>query len=478
MSRGSVAAGHPVTARVAAEVLDAGGNAFDAAVAAGFVAAAAEPLLTGLGGGGFLLARPADGEPLVHDFFVDTPGRGLGAMPTPHFEPVTVRFPGSDQVFNVGLGSVAVPGTLAGLLHVHERHGRLPITDVAAPAVAVAREGVTLQPFQAYVIELLWPILTRSEEATAWYGSEGRPRRAGDRVRNPDLADFIEAVARDRGAGFYDGPEADAIEADMVAGDGLLTAADLAAYEVVERRPLTAAFRDRTVLINPQPAFGGELVALGLALTAELPPDAPRVDRVARLVELERARQANQVGERLRQQRGTTHVSVADAEGNAAAMTTSNGEGSGYVAPGTGVMLNNMLGEDDLHPEGFHGAPPGERVSSMMSPLIVLRDGEVEAVLGSGGSKRIRSALVQVVTALVDDGLDARSAVEAPRVHWDGEVLQVEPGLDDELDAALAARWPVNRWEERNLYFGGPHVVRPGVDAAGDPRRGGATATV
>jgi gamma-glutamyltranspeptidase/glutathione hydrolase len=181
---------------------------------------------------------------------------------------------------------------------------------------------------------------------------------------------------------------------------------------------------------------------------------------------------------RLRSTGGTTHVSVADTDGNVAAMTTSNGENSGYVVPGTGVMLNNMLGEDDLHPDGFHGAPPGERVSSMMSPMVVLRDGEVEMVLGSGGSKRIRSALVQVVSALVDDGLDARAAVERPRLHWDGEVLQVEPGFPGEIVDSLAAEWPVNRWNETNMYFGGPHVVRPGIDAAGDPRRGGASLTI
>ena len=481
--QGLVAAGNPATARAAAEILDAGGNAFDAAVAAGFAAAVAEPLLTGLGGGGFLLARPAEGDAVVYDFFVDTPGLGLGEMPTPHFLPVTIQFPGSAQDFNVGRGSAAVPGALAGYLEVHRRLGRLPLADVVAPAIGLAEVGITLDPFQASVIELLWPIVTLSDEGARWYGRDGRPRQAGDVVRNHELGAFMADVARDPDDGFYRGPLADRVAADMVAGDGLITAVDLAAYRVEVRRPLAVGFRDRIVLTNPAPAFGGALVALGLQLVGEhrLDGSSPAAEHVARaecLVELEELREAGQVLRRLRATGGTTHVSVADAEGNVAAMTTSNGENSGYVVPGTGVMLNNMLGEDDLHPDGFHGAPAGERVSSMMSPMIVMRDGEVEAVLGSGGSKRIRSALVQVVTALVDDGLDARAAVERSRLHWDGEVLQVEPGFDESILDALAESWPVNRWEEHNMYFGGPHVVRPGVDAAGDPRRGGAAVVV
>jgi gamma-glutamyltranspeptidase/glutathione hydrolase len=294
----------------------------------------------------------------------------------------------------------------------------------------------------------------------------------------------MTSVARDPEAGFYRGRLAERIETDMEAGGGLITAADLAAYRVEVRAPLRVRFRDRTVLTNPEPAFGGALVGLGLQLMGEREVEAGASaaaeweSTAASLIELEQVREAGQVLRRLRSTGGTTHVSVADAEGNVAAMTTSNGENSGYVVPGTGVMLNNMLGEDDLHPDGFHGAPPGERVSSMMSPMLVLKDSEVEAVLGSGGSKRIRSALVQVLTGLVDDGLDARAAVERPRLHWDGEVLQLEPGFDDAVLDALSATWPVNPWPERNMYFGGPHVVRPGVDAAGDPRRGGAAVVV
>ncbi len=198
------------------------------------------------------------------------------------------------------------------------------------------------------------------------------------------------------------------------------------------------------------------------------------------MVATEDVRSAGEVASALRRRRasgGTTHVSVGDEDGNAASMTTSNGEGSGWMLPGTGVMANNMLGEDDLHPGGFHLAPPGERVASMMAPtLVVGADGTVEVVAGSGGSKRIRTALAQVLSAVVDQGRPLREAVDASRLHWDGARVHVEPGWAPEVMAALEARWPVTRWEQRDLYFGGVHAVVPGQAAAADPRRGGSAA--
>ena len=159
-------------------------------------------------------------------------------------------------------------------------------------------------------------------------------------------------------------------------------------------------------------------------------------------------------------------------------MTNSNGEGSGYVAPGTGVMLNNMLGEDDLHPDGFHASPPGERVGSMMSPsLLIDREGP-RLAFGSGGSKRIRSAMLQVLTQVVDFEKPLEEAVRAPRLHWDGEWVQVEPGFDQASLRAIRARWPVNVWSELDVYFGGVQALAPGREGAADPRRGGAVEVV
>jgi gamma-glutamyltranspeptidase/glutathione hydrolase len=497
-TRAAIAAGHEATCGAAARVLEAGGNAFDAAVAAGFAASVSEPALTSLGGGGFLLARTAGGRNVLFDFFSDTPGRELPAGELdPHFVPVVVRFPGSKQIFNVGLGSVAVPGTLRGLLHVHARLGRLPLPEVLAPAVALAREGVPLNPHQSYFLDLLTPIMTLTAEGRALFAPEGKLVGEGEALRNPELADFLESLPREGDRDFYEGALAARVARDMREGQGLLTESDLAGYRVVERAPLRARYRSCELLTNPPPSFGGSLLALSLRLLEAAgrlgpSPDAPRSAEtllgVMRATEDLRAggclgpgawellpeAERRDILSRVAKAGGTTHVSISDAEGNAASMTHSNGEGSGYLVPGTGIMLNNMLGEDDLHPEGFHAHPAGQRVASMMSPSLLLEGGALRLVVGSGGSKRIRTALLQVLTAVVDFDLDLAQAVELPRLHWDGETLQVEPGLPAATREALARQVPVNTWSQRDVYFGGAHAVTPDGTAAGDPRRGGA----
>jgi gamma-glutamyltranspeptidase/glutathione hydrolase len=496
--KGVVASGHPRVTEAACQVLHDGGNAFDAAVAAGFASAVAEPALTSLGGGGFLLARSAEGRAVLFDFFVDTPGRGLSARELePHFLPVTVRFPGSDQVFNTGLGSVAVPGTLRGLLHVQRRLGRLPLAEVVAPAAGLAREGLRLEARQAYFLELLQPIMTLTPAGRALFEPRGSYLSHGDRFANPELADLLEELPNGGEREFYEGRLATRIGHDMHEGRGLLTKADLAAYRVIERKPLVARYRGVPLLTNPPPSWGGSLLALSLRLLEASDAGSLGFGSSAHLslltsvmIEVDRCRAAGHWGpdrlpesvlhrslERVRgSSGGTTHVSVWDSAGNAASMTTSNGEGSGYVVPGTGIMLNNMMGEDDLHPEGFHASPSGLRVASMMSPSLLLDGGRVRLVVGSGGSKRIRTALLQVVSDVVDFSMSVQEAVDAPRLHWDGECVQVEPGFDEAVLAELRRRWPVNLWSVHDVYFGGVHAVQPEVGAAGDGRRGGAAA--
>jgi gamma-glutamyltranspeptidase/glutathione hydrolase len=478
----AVASGHPATTAATVEVLEAGGNAVDACVAAGFAAAVAEPTLTSLGGGGFLLARSAEGEEVLFDFFVDTPGRGRAGVPANlDFEEVVVQFSGAEQGFHVGLGSVAVPGCLAGWLHAHRRLGRLELDLVTGPARRLAAEGVVVNDQQDYLFRLLEPIFTRTPEAAAIAAPGGRRLQRGDRITNPALAAYLARVDE---RGFAEPALAARIEAAMTAGGGLVTAADLTSYEVVERDPLTVSWRGHRLLTNPPPAFGGELVALGL-LELEARPGWPAtagsLDHAIAVTEAmiatDEVRAAGLVAEELRRRStgGTTHVSVADGEGGAATMTTSNGEGSGCLFPGTGVMANNMMGEDDLHPGGFHTTPPGQRVASMMAPsLVVSAGGAVSLAVGSGGSKRIRTALLQVIVAAVDQGVPLEEAVTAPRLHWDGAQLHIEPGWDHDVVDALAARWPVTRWPQQDLYFGGVQAVVPGREAAADPRRGGA----
>lgn len=482
-------------------MLEAGGNAFDAVVAAGVASTVCEPGLTSLAGGGYLLAHTADGTDVVYDFFVDTPGLGRPeGAPEPVFEEVSVSFVAAVQTFHCGPGSVAVPGVLAGYLHVHERLGRLPLGQVVAPAAALATDGVEVSSFQATNFALLAPILARTDASRAIFFPSGTLLTVGDILHNPDLGDYLTALGTDPTATFYEGEQARRLVDQLGRGGGLLTVEDLAAYRVVEREPLRFTYRGRTVLTNPPPTFGGVLLAVALQRlehSGPLPPagslelaralinvmvdvDAGRAAGDPAIVAALRGDLGDDPSARPTVNRGTTHVTVADAEGNVAAMTTSNGEWSGDVIDGTGIACNNMLGEDDLHPDGFHAAPAGLRVASMMSPTFVLTaDGRtVDLALGSGGSKRIRSALLQVVTAVVDHGLGLAEAVAAPRLHWDSDHIEVEPGLSPDVLDVLRELARTNEWPDRSLYFGGVYAVQPGRLGVGDARRGGAVRVV
>ncbi len=508
--RSIVASGHQLVSEAAGEILNAGGNAFDAVVAAGFASAVAEPALTSLGGGGFMVGHSAAlGQNMFFDFFVDTPGRGReSALSAADFFKITVDFSGSSQDFNIGLGSVAVPGTLKGLLHIHKRLGRMGLAEVIGPAKEFALQH-RLNAHMAHFLKLLFPIMSLNERGRRIYQPDGTYLGAGDILKNCQLAAFLDQLSTSGGESFYYGEIANKIDQEMKNGGGLLTAQDLAAYVVKERKPLAIPYRGNLFLTVPAPSMGGTLVGLSLSLMAEQEDKdydwgsgEQLLDTVALMQEVERLREAGVTTPEALQQflqdravlkvssekirlfsRGTTHVSVADNKGNCASMTCSNGEGSGYFAPGTGVMLNNMMGEDDLHPNGFHSSPPGERVFSMMSPALLLKEGQVQLVIGSGGSKRIRTAVSQVLHQVVDFKRSLQEAVDAPRLYLDGDCLQVEPGFAEPAMAALKNRLAahglsVNPWQQKDVYFGGVHAVIPGLEGVGDSRRGGAVVTV
>lgn len=479
----AVAAGDRQSVDAAVTVLAAGGNAVDAAVAAGFAAAVAEPGLTSLGGGGFLLTR-RPGEPAqLLDFFVDAPGRGLPAGELePHFTPVTVVFSDAEQLFFAGYGSVAVPGVLSGYLTAHRQLGRLHLPAVVAPAADLATRGATLSPTQAEVLGLLHAILALTPDAADLFLQGGHPPAAGATFANPAYADFLRTLAAFDPDGWNELPQARELLRRMRASGGLLTEADLAAYRVHERQPHSISYRGALLTTNPPPSLGGSIVCTALAELDASPAAAPPSARDL-LEALHKATEAAKTAPTTRptSTKGTTHVSVIDADGMVASMTTSNGSCSGVLVPGAGVQLNNMMGEADLHPDGFHGAEPGTRVASMMAPSILdLPDGSVVAI-GSGGSERIRSALLQTVAHLVA-GLPLAEALAAPRAHFDGTTSQLEPSVSDAVAEQLRRLGPVNRWSRTSMYFGGVNAVRrhPGgrLEASGDTRRHGAGAVV
>ena len=512
--RGVVAAGAQSTAEAAAEVLDRGGNAVDAAVAACFATSAGEPALTSLAAGGFMVHRDAlTGEATLLDFFANAPQLSKAALPGAHFYAVDLDFGPTKQQFHIGRAAAAVPGALPGLCSAHARWGRLALREVAAPACRMLREGVVLGPFQAYALKLIRPIVTREAGCRELFAPGGVPLAATDRFRLPALADLLEQLAAGHPGTEYERLVWPAI-IDEFGTDrgGLLTRADLRDYRVETRQPLALPYRGFQLLTNGPPSAGGAMIAVMLDVLAGI--DLGRLTRGSRehvlrlaqaMLVADEARAAGRdllfdlpchrahfaaLGDSLRSAptvaapSSTTHVSVLDADGHAAAVTFSHGEGNGHLMPGTGIVMNNLMGEADLFPQGFDQARAGARLSSMMAPTIVLEPDGAIAVLGTGGANRIRTAITQVVSQLCDHGASPEAAVNAPRVHFEAGVLSAEVcdmvGGGSLLDTLGATE--IVRFADRSLFFGGVHLVRRrangDLEGAGDPRRGGACIVV
>jgi gamma-glutamyltranspeptidase / glutathione hydrolase len=482
---GVIAAGHPVTAHAGAEVLRAGGNAVDAAVGAMLMSFAAEPLLTGLGAGGHMLVAGAGETPVLLDFFVSSPARRQDGGAA-ELDAVDVSFGDAVQVFHIGPASCGVYGTPAGVCAAVERWGTMSLEHLSAPAARAAREGVRLNAGQAYVAEILADLLTSTPECAALWAPDGHVLREGELLRNPDLGDALDRLGSDGAEPFYRGDIARAICDWLATRGGSLSAVELADYQAIEREPVRVFYRDRTVLTNPPPSAGGTLLAYSLALL-DRGPRPPRLADVLVAMESAQAERTPEFVEGLARDGflerflaaklgSTTHISVLDSHGRACSVTCTNGEGSGVVVPGTGIHVNNVMGEEDLNPLGFHRHPPGRRMPSMMAPSIVLCGGEVELVLGSAGYNRIRSALLQMIVGVVDHDLNAREAVDAPRMHFEDGIVYHEPGVDMTPVRALHPAREVVRFHAPNLFFGGVQAVHSSggrLTGAGDPRRGG-----
>jgi len=448
----------------------------------------AEPLLTGPGAGGYMLVAGAGEEPVLLDFFVEAPGRGADPALRADLLPAEVSFGDAAQVFNIGPASCGTYGTPAGLAAALERWGTVPAADLAAPAARMAREGLPLTPDQANIAQILLPILLSTAEARAVFAPRGGAPRAGEPFREPELGDAIERFGTEGAEPFYRGDIAAAIVDWLGVRGGQLTRADLESYEAVPREPARATYRGRAALTNPPPSAGGILIALALARLDALGDGPPAVTDIVDVMEGVQAQRTPEFVEGLAEPGfaerflasrlgSTTHISVVDSAGRACSVTCTNGEGSGVIVPGTGVHVNNIMGEQDLNPLGYFRYEPGRRMPSMMAPTVVLdAAGEVELVLGSAGSNRIRSAILQVIVGAIDHGLAAHEAVLAPRVHFEDGVVYAEPGPG--RDALRAGGRDLVAFRERNLFFGGVQAVerdpRTGaLSGAGDPRRGG-----
>ena len=524
-----VVSDHPVASRIGVDVMRHGGNAIDAAVAVGFALAVAHPQAGNIGGGGFLVYRAADGQAYTLDFRETAPAAAARNM-------YLDAGGGLNDKRLTGALAAGVPGTVAGLWEMHERFGRLPWSELVAPAVALARDGVVIDSARAWAFanETSQERMRRFRTTIAALLPGGVTPRLGDTLRQPDLARTLAVIADSGAYAFYRGSIADQIVAEMRRSGGIITAADLAGYEAKWREPLRITYRGWEVIGMPPPSSGGVTMAEMLNILEGYDPLPPYGTAQLMHFELEAMRRAfadrnywlgdpdfvsmpiarltsKAYADSLRRgialdratpTRGlppvaegshTTHYSVVDQEGNAASITyTLNDDfGSALVVGGAGFLLNDEMDDFATKPgspnlyglvQGEANAiQPGKRMLSAMTPTIVLdRSGRLSLVLGSPGGPRIISAVMQVLSNVVDHGMTLSQAVSAPRIHHQAlpDSVMFEPeGVTPEQRRDLQKMGYV--FEERPRWIGDVNAVlvtRRGVVGVADPRRGGGAA--
>jgi len=529
--QGLVVAEHPVGAEVGAAILARGGNAVDAAVATAFAMTVVEPFMSTIAGGGTMLVSLAGpGEVVALDFNVCAPaachervyglapGRSEGALFTWR------RVDGDENLY--GHRSVAVPGSVAGLTLALERYGSMDLGTVLAPAIRLAREGIVADWYLALTAAKFQEELSAFPEAARTYLRDGRwvyrppGMEPGDRIRFPDLARSLELIARDGPAAFYKGPLAQALAAEMRAHGGFLTAEDLANYAVRVAPPLRGSYRGLELAVSPG-ATGG-ITALEILNVLETFPRTGvgwrtaeglhrRAQAVARgfadrfryLGDPERVRApwdrlaskayASEVAAGLAGPRGrapgptpdcTTHVGVVDRARNMVALTHTAVSlfGARVVVPDTGILLNNGMIWFDPEPGRPNSIASGKRALVNMTPVLAFRRGRPYLTLGAPGGRKIVSAVPQVLATLVDTGCSLQAAVEAPRLHDEGDGLLVDDRVGKRCLAGLGRRGHrVTPLEESysTINFAKPIAIRStaaGLEAGLDPLRPAAAA--
>lgn len=444
--RPGVAAGHPATAAVGAEILSEGGTAADAVVAMALASCVAESVMSGLLAGCHAIVF--DGSRVMN---LD----GFAAVPSVEGDLTELAIPFGDELvaYAIGPASCAVPGLPAALGELWERLGRLPWKRLCEPALELARTGVPLPEMHAHTLAMLSELLLL-ERGGDLFGRDGHALGDGDVLHQPGLVQTLEALADEGAASVYRGSIAEAllqIDGIVLSGD------DLPSYR--------ARWNECTMV-----GYAGRRVATRGGLSG-VPELLPRLPQLTGLTPTERVLGLLEAFEP-QPERGehTTNMVAVDGHGRACVLTHSLGVGAGVWLPGFDVQLNNLLGESDI----VSGDPQrGDHLESRMAPSLVFDDNGLELAIGSAGATRLRTALAAVLAAILDERLDAETAVSLPRVHPTLELIDAEPGVDESALARLEESGrTVRRWERLHHYFGGVSCVgRAG--AAGDPRRSG-----
>jgi len=484
----AIAAPNEAAADAGEQIARSGGNAVDCALAAVLVTMVNEVGIVSLSSGGFITVQPSDGSaPHTVDGWMDMPGRdralgsGTWDIHTEYGGGVTVT---------IGPGSVAAHGSLAAFGETHRRWGSLPWRELVAPAIEVARDGFRLSSASRFYLEYVHDDIFGWDDQSREAIHDADGQITTDLITLPDLVSSLELIAQEGPSALHTGDLARLISKDVLDRGGILGPADLAAYEPVIRPSLLSTMGDWTLGTNPPPSVGGVCVAAMLRLLDDRPLGMWDTEDIDHLIRVQRA----VLGHRLTvldhtddlerdaaafldlidhdhlavlESGSTAHVSATDSDGGACAVTVSSGYSSGMIAKGTGIWLNNCLGEQELNARGLHGLRPGTRLLSNMAPTVGHHPDGSSLAIGSPGADRITTAIVQALAGFINGGLGLQQAVNHSRVHVH------RAGRPDE---------DVKVETEPSMYYGGVGVTLRRPDgqlvAAADPRRDGAVRLV
>lgn len=477
----AISAGHQATLNTAKEILHAGGNAFDAAVAAHLTMFVSEPCMASAGGGGFALTYQANKGVRFLDFFCQTP-KSKRSLNEINFFPIEVDFGKDTEQFYVGAASVAIPGTMAGLFYLQEHLGTMPFNRLAEIPISQAKEGVALDTFQEIDFGLLEPILTLHSEGKELFTQDGALKKKGDKIYLPAMADFLSFLGEEGLAGFYQGEIGKQIAETNQNQGGHLTRADFEAYTVNEMEALPFYFKKKRIYTANKPSLGGVLLGNFLGGIKEEGKNKVIQRLNQNLLDVPYQLAAFDGREKTNlaanwsgstSTKGTSHFNILDKWGNAISLTTSIGEGNGTFIKDTQMQLNNMLGELFLLPNGAHSWEPDTRLNSMMSPTMVVNEYQnLELIMGSGGASRIPFAIGQTLHSIFEKGLSLKEAIYAPRMHFHENKLQAEY-------AEAFSTLPIEdykTWDQVHMFFGGVNAIRKSeqiIESEADPRRYG-----
>ena len=500
-SKGVVVTNHPLGSAAGSEMLLAGGNAFDAAIASLFALTVVEPMMVGIFGAGHMNVRLANGETHVIDGYSTAPAACTETMYTPIADSGPDYLKSADDLSSIGYLAIGVPGTLKAWTEALDAWGTMSLAEVMAPAIRFAKRGFKASEYLHETIVQMQDIIQRFPATAATYMPGGAPLQPGDHVDRSDYSRTLSAIAENGPDYLYHGPLGDIVCDYLSRNGGIITKDDLANYRTVHRKPVRGDYRGYELFGPPPPSAAGVHVTEMLNILEEFDvaemgfgtPDSIHLlleamkkafaDRnrytgdpefvevpVDRLIakhnveefidNLDMEKASPELYPGSNEPDHTTHLTVADADGNVVAATQTINElfGSKVTVPGTGMLLNNTQQMFDPHPGKALSVQPGKRVTSSMAPTIVLRDGFPEFAVGLPGGVRIFTSVLQAIVNLIDHRMTAQEAVEAPRVWTQGQDVEIEVGVAESVRAEVSAKG--HRVTPVNAIGGGMNIVR------------------